>query len=108
MQDLHLRANALGEANDAKTRYPSKDKPGLKYYSQEAIAADLPECMIYEYMLEQNRNNLDRITLNYYGTNADFETGICVASCSNVRYRSTRRLSAFLEWITMFYLYTSY
>ena len=29
------------------TGYPSIDKPWLKYYSEEAINAPLPECSLY-------------------------------------------------------------
>ncbi len=49
------------------TGYPSIDKPWLKYYSEEAINAPLPEGSLYEYMISQNRNNMDGIALNYFG-----------------------------------------
>ena len=48
------------------TGYPSIDKPWLKYYSEEAINAPLPECTIYEYLWENNKNHLDDIALNYF------------------------------------------
>ena len=48
------------------TGYPSIDKPWLKYYSEEAINAPLPECTIYEYLWENNRDHLDDIALNYF------------------------------------------
>lgn len=48
------------------TGYPSIDKPWLKYYSEEAINAPLPECTIYEYLWENNKNHLDNIALIYY------------------------------------------
>ena len=38
------------------TGYPSVDKPWLKYYSEEAINAPLPECSIYEYLYENNKD----------------------------------------------------
>lgn len=71
-QDLHLRAVALGEVKGETTGYPSKDKPWLKYYSKEAIEADLPECTMYEYILKQNHDNLDRVAMNYYGANTTY------------------------------------
>ena len=37
------------------TGYPSIDKPWLKYYSEEAISAPLPECTIYEYLWEKKK-----------------------------------------------------
>ncbi len=38
-----------------QTGYPSIDKPWLKYYSEEVINAPLPDCTIYEYMIQNNR-----------------------------------------------------
>ena len=50
------------------TGYPSIDKPWLKYYSEEAINAPLPECTIYEYLWENNKDHLDDVAFQYYGT----------------------------------------
>lgn len=52
---------------DRRTGYPSIDKPWLKYYSEEAINAPLPECSIYEYMLENNKDYPVDIAINYLG-----------------------------------------
>ncbi len=49
------------------TGYPSIDKPWLKYYSEEAINAPLPECSIYEYMYENNKDYPSDIAINYMG-----------------------------------------
>ena len=54
------------------TGYPSIDKPWLKYYSEEAKNAQLPECTMYEYILDRNRDNMDRVAMNYYGTNITY------------------------------------
>ena len=48
------------------TGYPSIDKPWLKYYSEEAINAPLPECTIYEYLWQNNKDHLDDVALNYF------------------------------------------
>lgn len=48
------------------TGYPSIDKPWLKYYSEEAINASVPECTIYEYLWENNKDHLDDVALNYF------------------------------------------
>lgn len=48
------------------TGYPSIDKPWLKYYSEEAISVPLPECTIYEYLWECNKEYLGDIAINYY------------------------------------------
>ena len=48
------------------TGYPSIDKPWLKYYSEEAINAKIPECTIFELLWECNKDYLDDTALNYY------------------------------------------
>lgn len=54
------------------TGYPSIDKPWLKYYSEEAINGNLPECTMYEYLQENNASRLDNIALNYFGYKVTF------------------------------------
>ncbi len=49
------------------TGYPSIDKPWLKYYSEEAINAPLPEYTIYEYIWNCNKNHLEKPALKYFG-----------------------------------------
>lgn len=51
------------------TGYPSIDKPWLKYYSEEAINAPLPEGTMYEYIYNRNLDNFGRVAMNYYGKN---------------------------------------
>ncbi len=48
------------------TGYPSIDKPWLKYYSDEAINAVLPNCSMYEYVYECNKNHLEDIAVKYF------------------------------------------
>lgn len=50
------------------TGYPSIDKPWLKYYSEEAIHAPLPEMTMYQYIWENNKDYLSDVALQYYGT----------------------------------------
>ena len=49
------------------TGYPSIDKPWLKYYSEEALNTPLPKCTIYEYLWNNNKENLNDIALIYFG-----------------------------------------
>ena len=49
------------------TGYPSIDKPWLKYYSKEAIEATLPECSIYEYLVQNNQDYPSDIAILYLG-----------------------------------------
>lgn len=51
---------------EKRTGYPSIDKPWLKYYSEEAINAPLPECTMYEYIWQNNKDHLDDIALIYF------------------------------------------
>ncbi len=48
------------------TGYPSIDKPWLKYYSEEAINAPLPQCTIYEYLWNGNKDYLNNVALTYF------------------------------------------
>ena len=54
------------EAKKKLTGYPSVDKPWLKYYTEEAINAKLPECTIYEYIYEKNKSNLNKPAIRYF------------------------------------------
>jgi len=55
------------------TGYPSIDKPWLKYYSEEAIHAPLPECTIYEELYKNNFSHPDDIALVYYGRKISYK-----------------------------------
>ena len=48
------------------TGFPSIDKPWLKYYSEDDISANLPECTVFEYLQEKNQNCLSTVALNYF------------------------------------------
>ena len=50
------------------TGYPSIDKPWLKYYTEDAKNGKLPECTIYEYMYQNNKEHLDDYAIDYFGT----------------------------------------
>ena len=49
------------------TGYPSVDKPWMKYYSEEAINAPLPEGSMYDYMTACNAGRMNEPALNYFG-----------------------------------------
>lgn len=49
------------------TGYPSIDKPWLKYYSEEAIHAPLPECTMYEYIKQNNLEHPNDVAIKYFG-----------------------------------------
>ena len=54
------------------TGYPSIDKPWLRYYSEEAINAPLPECTIYEYLWQNNKDYSADIALEYLGSKISY------------------------------------
>ncbi len=54
------------ENENKMTGYPSIDKPWLKYYIEEAVSAQLPQCTIYEYLFENNKNHKRNVALNYF------------------------------------------
>ena len=49
------------------TGYPSIDKPWLKYYTKEVSYKPSPEMSMYDFLYENNKDNLDYTALNYYG-----------------------------------------
>lgn len=49
------------------TGYPSIDKPWYKYYSKDAINAEIPQCSVYENIWNNNKNHLNNTALNYFG-----------------------------------------
>ena len=56
------------------TGYPSIDKPWLKYYSEEAINAPLPQMTMYEYVWENNKSRLDSIAIEYFGNRITYQS----------------------------------
>ena len=55
------------------TGFPSIDKPWLKYYSEEAINAPLPECTIYEYIWNCNKDHLEKPALKYFNKRTTYK-----------------------------------
>lgn len=49
------------------TGFPSIDRPWLKYYSEEALNAPLPEGSMYDYMTACNAGRMNETALNYFG-----------------------------------------
>ena len=49
------------------TGYPSIDKPWLKYYTENEIAAKTPKCSIYEKIYENNFCFPNQTALLFFG-----------------------------------------
>ena len=60
--------------NKRLTGYPSVDKPWLDFYTEEEIAKLLPDSTMYDCVYERNRDNLDKVALNYYGTKISYRS----------------------------------
>ena len=50
------------------TGYPSIDKPWLKYYSEEAINAPLPQKTMFQAVFDNNRDYKNGTAFQYFGT----------------------------------------
>lgn len=66
--------NKIGSTEKELTGYPSIDRPWLKYYSEEALNAKVPQCTIYEYLWENNKACLNSTAINYYGHKISYHT----------------------------------
>ena len=54
------------------SKKPSKIKPWLKYYNEAAVQEQLPRCTLYDYLFQNNRNNLNDIALKYFDNDITF------------------------------------
>jgi len=59
--------------NQQLTGYPSIDKPWLKYYSEEAINAKLPEMTMYQYAYNKNKEHMSSVCFEYFNKKIRFE-----------------------------------
>ncbi len=51
--------------NENKTGYPSIDKPWMKYYSEEDKELIIPECSIYENMMNSSKSYSSSVCMEY-------------------------------------------
>ena len=58
--------------NKPLTGYPSVDKPWLKYYTDEMINTPIPECSVYEFLYNRNKDYPQDIAINYFGREISF------------------------------------
>lgn len=68
LRDLYLRNLAIGKIQGPPTGKTSQDKVWLQYYTEEQIInTEVPQISIYDYMMRNNRADLDSIALYYFG-----------------------------------------
>lgn len=69
MRNHYLRSLANGELQGPPVGYPSIDKSWLKYYTEENLNAEYRGQTFYEFLYNNNQDNLDGVALRY--TNID-------------------------------------
>lgn len=62
------------DENKKLTGIPSIDKPWQKYYTYSQLHRALPKQSIYEYLWNNNKNNLNSEALNYFGRTITFDS----------------------------------
>lgn len=58
------------------TGYPSIDKPWLKYYDGEFAESDIPDMSIYQLAVEYNKDNLDKVAIDFRSSKNAYAKGI--------------------------------
>ena len=71
-----MNDNYVVDKDKKITGYASIDKPWQKYYSKEAITANIPELTAYQYMVSQNEDNLSTKAIMYYGKKISYKNYI--------------------------------
>lgn len=59
-------ASELGNNERVKTGYPSKDRPWLKFYHEDASKIVVPNVSMYEFMVECTGDRLDDTAITYF------------------------------------------
>lgn len=57
---------------ERKNDYINRDKIWMKYYSEEAKNATLPECTAYNYLKQINSDRYNEPAIHYYGKDITF------------------------------------
>lgn len=56
-----------------RSGFPSVDKPWLQYFNDEAINGKIPDITLYEYLVQSNKGNENRIAINYLGRKITYQ-----------------------------------
>lgn len=69
------------------SRKASEAKPWLKYYSEQALAEEMPRCTVYQYLKMVNEDYPHQPALHYYGKNISFKEFFeKIDECANAFY----------------------
>lgn len=73
-RDLYLRELALGHIEGPPTGYRSIDKVWLKHYTEDDIMSSIPKRRLYEDLVSYNKNNLNEIAIEYFGSKITYKS----------------------------------
>ena len=71
-RDMSKGEKNVSATEKKRTGQTSADKPWLKHYKREAVNAQLPQCTMWKYVYDNNKDNVDGIALNYYGNKVTY------------------------------------
>ena len=57
---------------EGNSKKPSIAKPWLKYYDDSDIAEEVPQCSMYDYLYQKNKDYMDQISLDYFDREISF------------------------------------
>lgn len=66
LREIYLRGIATGEIYGPLTGLPEEDMIWLKNYSEEAIRSVAPNKTLFQFLYDNNKDNLDDIAIIYY------------------------------------------
>lgn len=72
-RNLYLKGLHTGKYEGPMIGLATIDRPWLKYYSDEAIDTEIPTVSAYQYLLNCNKNNMNKYALNYFGRKFTFK-----------------------------------
>ena len=83
-RDIYLSRLASGILQGPPVGYPTIDKPWLKYYSEETLRSDMPKETIYRYIINKNKDELERTAIEYFATKLTYKELIeKIDECAN-------------------------
>ncbi len=74
LRDIYLRQIQEGKISGPLTGYASIDKPALQYYIMEKLHDIKKQENFAQGLLRQNKDNLNRIALEYFGSKISYKT----------------------------------
>lgn len=86
LRDIYLKNLSLGKIQGPPTGKLSQDKPWLVHFSDEQILTDMPEMIIYDFMVSNNQGKEaeSSIAYSYFGNNVTYKKFIKqIQNCAN-------------------------